>query len=102
MIRRPPRSTLFPYTTLFRSKSTSFHFKAKSSLRLSPVPTAIKTIVRSLPARRSEDHTSKLQSRPHLECRILLVKKNTRKGSSEIDLVHQQTQNQQYGSSPIG
>src|SRR5438034_4944192 len=56
---------------------------------------------------RSEEHTSELQSHSDLVCRLLLEKKNqikemTRKVSAEVDLVHQQTQNQRYGSSHIG
>src|SRR5690554_7046770 len=86
MIRRPPRSTLFPYTTLFRSASilrcfapsaVSFHgtwSRARGgSRRRSPsAPSA-----GSSPAStcRSEEHTSELQSRPHLVCRLLLEKK---------------------------
>src|SRR5436305_7416544 len=64
MIRRPPRSTLFPYTTLFRSGRRSAGPPARSSGRRDP---------HSLP--RSEEHTSELQSRPHLVCRLLLEKK---------------------------
>src|SRR2546429_6972917 len=73
MIRRPPRSTLFPYTTLFRSKSA--HPSATS-----PDPSAPSPIERTIPAsrgRRSEEHTSELQSRLHLVCRLLLEKKKT-------------------------
>src|SRR5579872_5673798 len=66
LIRRPPRSTLFPYTTLFRSIA-----RAHAS------PSAARSIPdRSNPcAIRSEEHTSELQSRPHLVCRLLLEKK---------------------------
>src|SRR5258708_10988118 len=86
MIRRPPRSTLFPYTTLFRSIMDSAHhvFRAGSAtyvgepveqnesdrvewLRLADVPGMIE---------RSEEHTSELQSPDHLVCRLLLEKKN--------------------------
>src|SRR5215813_13987056 len=67
MIRRPPRSTLFPYTTLFRS------LKAMPS-SVSPGPTI--RIFSTRPSR-SEEHTSELQSRPHLVCRLLLEKKKT-------------------------
>src|SRR6476661_9266532 len=63
MIRRPPRSTLFPYTTLFRS----FHGKARW-IREVPVQVA-------LPGERSEEHTSELQSHLNLVCRLLLEKK---------------------------
>src|SRR3989442_2569508 len=72
MIRRPPRSTLFPYTTLFRSRSrgccgTSCTRGARRSRRR---PRAA-----SRKSTRSEEHTSELQSRPHLVCRLLLEKK---------------------------
>src|SRR5436305_7116983 len=65
MIRRPPRSTLFPYTTLFRSSPRS------------RLPTAVAGCWRAgtSPSPRSEEHTSELQSRPHLVCRLLLEKK---------------------------
>src|SRR5579872_7554120 len=63
MIRRPPRSTLFPYTTLFRS------------LPGAPGGTAPAGRVRRHQRGRSEEHTSELQSRPHLVCRLLLEKK---------------------------
>src|SRR2546422_7456068 len=66
MIRRPPRSTLFPYTTLFRSRLT----KARDPLRSLDLPG-----VSALDAERSEEHTSELQSRLHLVCRLLLEKK---------------------------
>src|SRR5215208_6669385 len=64
MIRRPPRSTLFPYTTLFRS------------LRRPPGPRRPRAgRVEGEPEPRSEEHTSELQSRGHLVCRLLLEKK---------------------------
>src|SRR5215813_15018747 len=62
MIRRPPRSTLFPYTTLFRSPP-----RARARWP-TPSPTSAR-------CPRSEEHTSELQSRPHLVCRLLLEKK---------------------------
>src|SRR2546429_4112821 len=76
MIRRPPRSTLFPYTTLFRSWWT----RAARSL---PANNTCKTLSTSrcrdkstiLSSARSEEHTSELQSRLHLVCRLLLEKK---------------------------
>src|SRR2546429_899297 len=69
MIRRPPRSTLFPYTTLFRSHSAK-----------GPVQEFRKTWPSSLRSRlRSEEHTSELQSRLHLVCRLLLEKKKKKK-----------------------
>src|ERR1041385_9311535 len=67
MIRRPPRSTLFPYTTLFRSDEGSDH------LGLAEVAVEVVQLVQP----RSEEHTSELQSRLHLVCRLLLEKKNT-------------------------
>src|SRR5438552_12997432 len=68
MIPRPPRSTLFPYTTLFRSQS--WH---QPSARHAPCSPAPQDAGRS--ARRSEEHTSELQSPDHLVCRLLLEKK---------------------------
>src|SRR2546427_6210502 len=68
MIRRPPRSTLFPYTTLFRSHCRLSHPRARSGL---PRPGAS----RGLFGTRSEEHTSELQSQSNLVCRLLLEKK---------------------------
>src|SRR5258708_22336705 len=68
MIRRPPRSTLFPYTTLFRSR--------ESLARLTPADALLPSTGRSCrPFSRSEEHTSELQSPDHLVCRLLLEKK---------------------------
>src|SRR5690348_17577087 len=66
MIRRPPRSTLFPYTTLFRS-SLNLWPDGRRPGRSLPGPSS---------SRRSEEHTSELQSPVHLVCRLLLEKKN--------------------------
>src|SRR2546422_2175299 len=83
MIRRPPRSTLFPYTTLFRSlpcpaKLAALHLRAEEKGTL-PVRTQSerpeKAAARALRVARSEEHTSELQSRLHLVCRLLLEKK---------------------------
>src|SRR3989442_2618071 len=79
MIRRPPRSPLFPYTTLFRSSNRS-SAEAWRLLHLllrwvEPMPTPAKR--RRMTRLRSEEHTSELQSRPHLVCRLLLEKTNT-------------------------
>src|SRR6266700_7316899 len=63
MIRRPPRSTLFPYTTLFRSPGSD------------PCPPACRTGAPVRSRQRSEEHTSELQSRENLVCRLLLEKK---------------------------
>src|SRR2546429_6353545 len=71
MIRRPPRSTLFPYTTLFRSRYFD-HTLVDMHLRLLPL-TDFDFKLRA--ANRSEEHTSELQSRLHLVCRLLLEKK---------------------------
>src|SRR5258708_31778290 len=75
MIRRPPRSTLFPYTTLFRS-AAGFSGNAASAWAPSPWPRCWKT---RKPWERSEEHTSELQSPDHLVCRLLLEKKKTRR-----------------------
>src|SRR5438067_11297435 len=72
MIRRPPRSTLFPYTTLFRSPGTVRFYLVNSSGRGSGFRAAL-ACVRNLA--RSEEHTSELQSRFDLVCRLLLEKK---------------------------
>src|SRR2546425_4994360 len=79
MIRRPPRSTLFPYTTLFRSSAVR-----AVSPQLPPLPPPVlperrESVVRPVPRpRRSEEHTSELQSLAYLVCRLLLEKKNHR------------------------
>src|SRR2546422_3520102 len=94
MIRRPPRSTLFPYTTLFRSRLRRSHGKTKSGRsaargsgqRAPPCARHAGRSIRGVPLpsplswgggrrRRSEEHTSELQSRLHLVCRLLLEKK---------------------------
>src|SRR5690348_17391134 len=82
MIRRPPRSTLFPYTTLFRSgrrrealRQRVQHVRLVRRLRLPP-PFGNDPPVTD---ERSEEHTSELQSPVHLVCRLLLEKKNTKK-----------------------
>src|SRR2546429_7339117 len=88
MIRRPPRSTLFPYTTLFRSEA-DFHAATADALRLAVVrsqrgvahahnidPVHRNLMVQHQVTDRSEEHTSELQSRLHLVCRLLLEKKN--------------------------
>src|SRR3989442_7927619 len=75
MIRRPPRSTLFPYTTLFRSRNGTANdccFPPATSPPYVIVPS--NGFIHST-LRRSEEHTSELQSRPHLVCRLLLEKK---------------------------
>src|SRR5258707_1494310 len=78
MIRRPPRSTLFPYTTLFRSllASKRSFFKLLKSLLSQNQPGLFAGI---RPLKRSEEHTSELQSRQYLVCRLLLEKKKRKK-----------------------
>src|SRR5687768_18289851 len=96
MIRRPPRSTLFPYTTLFRSELLHIERERRQrvghpdggapvvSLRLTQAVLADgRDEVRNLRRReRSEEHTSELQSRLHLVCRLLLEKKKKKKHST--------------------
>src|SRR3712207_8311918 len=100
MIRRPPRSTLFPYTTLFRSRNSLRHCRpghraaGQSDRSLAPRgPSCREHAVGKvskpddLPPLRSEEHTSELQSRQYLVCRLLLEKKkitNTRTTSTHI------------------
>src|SRR2546429_4445672 len=95
MIRRPPRSTLFPYTTLFRSQISSVSrnvsllrnfWKHRATavrpmslaLPVSPMTGPNPPARATLSGDRSEEHTSELQSRLHLVCRLLLEKKNSR------------------------
>src|SRR2546429_4700855 len=78
MIRRPPRSTLFPYTTLFRSTPSRSHSSApyrRSTSFTASVPPPFLSFAPALSNVRSEEHTSELQSRLHLVCRLLLEKK---------------------------
>src|SRR3712207_7233209 len=86
MIRRPPRSTLFPYTTLFRSVADRADRRAEGANRYMSAGGGTKAIVAALLANlgiavskfvawRSEEHTSELQSRQYLVCRLLLEKK---------------------------
>src|SRR3712207_7503410 len=89
MIRRPPRSTLFPYTTLFRSKNGSIRYKATKVGEDTALSQIIKLVQDAQGSKapiakmadiiagyfRSEEHTSELQSRQYLVCRLLLEKK---------------------------
>src|SRR5205809_5873237 len=78
MIRRPPRSTLFPYTTLFRSLAfiSALCMSAVFALVGQPAMAGVSLV---LGGARSEEHTSELQSRLHLVCRLLLEKKKKKK-----------------------
>src|SRR5690554_7009294 len=99
MLRRPPRSTLFPYTTLFRS------------LRLIALRAHLKLTQAEIAARcdlddgswsnweRSEEHTSELQSRPHLVCRLLLEKK--KKKRHETQTTTRMTENRDVGGADV-
>src|SRR5258708_24120381 len=84
MIRRPPRSTLFPYTTLFRSLNDRVESQVAVGLVVAEVVRlvdqqhvgiAVGRGVKRVPAQRSEEHTSELQSPDHLVCRLLLEQK---------------------------
>src|SRR3712207_7367496 len=99
MIRRPPRSTLFPYTTLFRSSTDSSCAPLLKVPLASTVPSASSATANGLPgtsaadhcaacstSSRSEEHTSELQSRQYLVCRLLLEKKKIRPSSSYSSL----------------
>src|SRR3712207_7618672 len=102
MIRRPPRSTLFPYTTLFRSRSCFFSMLPKDSSGEDHMPfEGLKSPCRpfnvsesrssrsinssaSTGSFRSEEHTSELQSRQYLVCRLLLEKKKSNKKTRDV------------------
>src|SRR3989442_6451862 len=86
MIRRPPRSTLFPYTTLFRSHHVRCHL-VQVVVNGGDVEPAAEEAGHHGPhfLIRSEEHTSELQSRPHLLCRLLLVKKKTPHVPVDVD-----------------
>src|SRR5688572_32556547 len=75
MIRRPPRSTLFPYTTLFRSSTATRSPSISSGRTPRARPIATTTSPSKSAPRRSEEHTSELQSQSNLVCRLLLEKK---------------------------
>src|SRR5688572_32496372 len=100
MIRRPPRSTLFPYTTLFRSEiaasrmrffmSSPFEFECRAVVKDKPVRVIEQTGVNRQDAKsprrreRSEEHTSELQSQSNLVCRLLLEKKKKKRKNKKI------------------
>src|SRR3712207_7646714 len=91
MIRRPPRSTLFPYTTLFRSSRRSVTHRPRSSrssrILLPPGRSSEHRGCVTSTSLRSEEHTSELQSRQYLVCRLLLEKK--KKYTTDACLSHE-------------
>src|SRR2546428_1841954 len=89
MIRRPPRSTLFPYTTLFRSTSTRMTASSAGTMALRHA-TRRRAALHGARPWRSEEHTSELQSRSDLVCRLLLEKKKKRdKTHEQIPIIQQ-------------
>src|SRR5258708_30598714 len=93
MIRRPPRSTLFPYTTLFRSILVNHpHQEMRSvfhgSLHCRRAFRQGRNFVRPVDRMRSEEHTSELQSPDHLVCRLLLEKKKTHTRATDPNAHH--------------
>src|SRR5947207_9884902 len=99
MIRRPPRSTLFPYTTLFRSQDvpvlclastlrdglTLVDLARQAELKMGIVVESPQDEAETLSRLRSEEHTSELQSHSDLVCRLLLEKKKKNKNKNQID-----------------
>src|SRR3712207_7309396 len=93
MIRRPPRSTLFPYTTLFRSWAAITEVRTKAvAVKIFFFINNLTTysIFSHLKKYRSEEHTSELQSRQYLVCRLLLEKKNNIIRAVVVSSVHHQ------------
>src|SRR5690554_7165069 len=97
MIRRPPRSTLFPYTTLFRSADPKLPitildrfpvFLGQRQQQRAHGQHAQQENGQPGPEHRSEEHTSELQSRPHLVCRLLLEKKKKKKYKKPKKITH--------------
>src|SRR5260370_22369261 len=98
MIRRPPRSTLFPYTTLFRSRSNfscacgvhevSKWTRPRSCAQAAVANVPAKSVVTNVPKFRSEEHTSELQSHLNLVCRLLLEKKKNTRRRATLDYLY--------------
>src|SRR2546421_6386140 len=96
MIRRPPRSTLFPYTTLFRSRTVGFlhdelssrkgYYRGALTSQYALISNSGESAERST---RSEEHTSELQSRSDLVCRLLLEKKKKKENSTQRSEISQ-------------
>src|SRR5436309_11146837 len=87
MIPRPPRSTLFPYTTLFRSERV-FRILVVGIAAGKEVTRALEVAEGGATPRRSEEHTSELQSRENLVCRLLLEKKKQKDHKPKMDGAH--------------
>src|SRR5258708_16745170 len=87
MIRRPPRSTLFPYTTLFRSPTTNFGTKNNEIPRVPGGASGSRASTKWM-IFRSEEHTSELQSPDHLVCRLLLEKKKKKHQLNTDNVYH--------------
>src|SRR2546430_9053239 len=90
MIRRPPRSTLFPYTTLFRSllESTELYHRVHEEFAVHGIKVSGATLdLAQMQKRRSEEHTSELQSQSNLVCRLLLEKKKSKNPRYRPDML---------------
>src|SRR5687768_17859472 len=98
MIRRPPRSTLFPYTTLFRSPAPPGQRVLTSTITIVAPSGSTQTMSASPICTRSEEHTSELQSRLHLVCRLLLEKK---KKQSEMGAIVSALQQYMLNHTPV-
>src|SRR3712207_6849265 len=94
MIRRPPRSTLFPYTTLFRSDDLLARRREGARRQVLPDEVDRGDERLGLDRQRSEEHTSELQSRQYLVCRLLLEKKKI------LRIVHEHTHSQRLNEFP--
>src|SRR5689334_23465305 len=98
MLRRPPRSTLFPYTTLFRSKARNANAtgpRIRDPARCMAWMPPVSCVVHR---RRSEEHTSELQSQFHLVCRLLLEKKKEEERDNNLEVHKQNEENAQHGA----
>src|SRR3989442_12025917 len=98
MIRRPPRSTLFPYTTLFRSTPAKAGTMASRSAMSAWWQRTPGRGRRVRARKRSEEHTSELQSRPHLVCRLLLEKKKCEQVSTAGAEASRLAENEEVGN----
>src|SRR2546427_8412123 len=92
MIRRPPRSTLFPYTTLFRSLSSTHKYRHRKPNHRPVYQCTCPAACECVPSNRailyrSEEHTSELQSQSNLVCRLLLEKKKTKIETTSYPLI---------------